>query len=249
MEYIRLATTLSEHRKWMATSGPACKVLIGLWVYCGRNETGGFVPAPAARREGLTARIAGHLEQLGWIHREQEGWLVHDWDDHQLSATEVKERREHLRRQWRERKRAQRGVKKEARPANVPRDGTVDVTPGTSRGNVTQVPLTGGGGGNPVETGPSGNCPTGFLCADESRAVLPLGGGPRSSALVNGDDPDQPKPEEPPGQPLSDDLVAALAPTNRVMAQLAERRRLAQLADAQRPELEPERTIDVGADP
>jgi hypothetical protein len=86
MEYIRLMTNLSEHPKWLDTSHAGRSVLIGIWLYCGRNETGGQIPDAAARREGLTGKLASRLEELGWIHRNGSGWHVHDWDEHQVSV-------------------------------------------------------------------------------------------------------------------------------------------------------------------
>lgn len=93
MDFIRLITKLSEHRKWMDTSGNAAKVLINLWCYCGRNETDGYVPAPIAKREGLTKRIAEELEGVGWLHRNGDGWHVHDWTEHQPTAEQMAEKR------------------------------------------------------------------------------------------------------------------------------------------------------------
>jgi hypothetical protein len=106
VDYIRLMTNLSEHRKWLETSDRACKVLIGIWLYCGRNETDGFIPIAAARREGLTNPIAEQLETRGWLLRNGDGWYVHDWGEHQVSAEEIKAKRAYERerkRQYRNR--------------------------------------------------------------------------------------------------------------------------------------------------
>lgn len=97
MDYIRLMTCLPEHPKWVDTPPAAVKVLIQLWCYCGRNETDGYVPAQAAKREGLSKRMAGELEALGWLERNGAGWYVHDWTDHQPSKEQLARRREKAR--------------------------------------------------------------------------------------------------------------------------------------------------------
>jgi hypothetical protein len=104
VEYIRLITSLSEHRKWLATSDRGHTVLIALWCYCGRMETDGYVPGPVGRREGLSAKLAAELEELGWLHRNGEGWHVHDWEEHQIPKERLAERRRITRervRKWR----------------------------------------------------------------------------------------------------------------------------------------------------
>jgi hypothetical protein len=246
MEHIRLMSNLSEHPKWLATSPPGCKVLIALWCYCGRNETDGRVPAAAARREGLTTALARQLEELGWIHRDDEAWVVHDWSEHQIDAAEIRDRRERQREAWRRLKSTQR-KRRRSKPkegestgvSTVDTDETSNETSSESppqdvHDHVPGVSFAKEVKGTPVET-PLQGCPTGVHRADEPRAVSPLeGGGPRSSAL-NGAQPEPDGAPDPPGEPLSDELVAAMAPTNAVMAALAERRRLAALAEAQRP--------------
>lgn len=96
MEHIRLMSNLSEHPKWLDTSHHGRSVLIAIWCYCGRNETDGQIPEAAARREGLTTKLAGQLEELGWIHRNGVGWYVHDWEDHQVSVETMDARRREL---------------------------------------------------------------------------------------------------------------------------------------------------------
>lgn len=112
MEHIRLMTNLSEHPKWLDTSHLGRSVLIALWCYCGRNETDGHVPDAAARREGLTTKVAGQLTELGWIHRNGVGWYVHDWEDHQITVEEMEAARERRRAYEAERKRDYRARKK-----------------------------------------------------------------------------------------------------------------------------------------
>ena len=112
MDYIRLMTNLSEHPKWLTTGHVGRSVLIGIWLYCGRMETDGYIPGPAARREGLTPKVATELEERGWLHRNGDGWHVHDWDEHQPSAIAYKEEGERRRAMARDRKRAERERKR-----------------------------------------------------------------------------------------------------------------------------------------
>jgi hypothetical protein len=105
MEYIRLMTKLRDHPKWLATKPLGRSALIGIWLYCGHMETNGNVPVAAARREGLTVKLAAELEELGWLHRNGEGWHVHDWEEHQVPAERLAEKRRLARarsKRWRE---------------------------------------------------------------------------------------------------------------------------------------------------
>jgi hypothetical protein len=117
---------------------------------------------------------------------------------------------------------------------------------------------SGGGTGPGPGPGPDpiplrGNGISGPWEWDAEAAATPLGGGPPAShSRVNGEAqpmlaavrPDpvrEAEPDDDQGEPLSGELVSAMALTSPVMAALAERRRLAELAELQRVEpAEPE---------
>lgn len=93
MEFIHVMTKLRDHPKWLATSRVARSVLVDMWLYCGHMETNGWVPAAAARKEGLSPKLATELESRGWIHRNGDGWYIHDWEEHQVSPERIAEKR------------------------------------------------------------------------------------------------------------------------------------------------------------
>lgn len=108
MDYIRVMTRLRGHPKWLATGAAARSVLMDIWLYCGEQETDGWVPEQAARKEGLTPKLAAELERLGWLHQNGAGWYVHDWSEHQVSAAEIKAERSRVRELAKLRKQRQR---------------------------------------------------------------------------------------------------------------------------------------------
>lgn len=105
MEFVKLYTEVLTHPKWLALSDRAKALLIQAWMYAGRAETAGYVPEAAKRVIGWSAAADRELEG-SWWHRNGAGWVLHDWDHHQLDAEEVRVRRE--RRQANERDRSRR---------------------------------------------------------------------------------------------------------------------------------------------
>jgi hypothetical protein len=91
-EYIRVDVLLPEHPKIEQLSDKAFRALIDLWCYCGRNRTDGIVTGrrwkatatKAARDELVTAGLARPMD-IG------DGYVMHDFLDHQRSREEIDE--------------------------------------------------------------------------------------------------------------------------------------------------------------
>ena len=110
MDYIRLYTALLTHPKAEGLSDRAWRVLTLAWLYSGLHETKGKVPPGARRFVRMTSASERELVETGWIHRNGDGWVLHDWEDHQDQLDDAAE----LRRKARERKRAERARKRGA---------------------------------------------------------------------------------------------------------------------------------------
>lgn len=114
MEYVRLYTAVLTHPKWMVLSDSAKALLVQAWIYAGLQETDGFVPDSAAKVVGVKPKAAVELESAGWWARNGTGWDLNDWQDHQVNADELRDRRERLRGKWAEDKRRRRAEGKES---------------------------------------------------------------------------------------------------------------------------------------
>lgn len=109
MDYIRLYTALLTHPKAEGLSDRAWRVLTLAWLYAGQHETGGRVPPEAKRFIRMTPTSEAELSERGWLHRNGNGWVLHDWEDHQAAVDELSE----IRRKARERKAAERQRRRE----------------------------------------------------------------------------------------------------------------------------------------
>lgn len=114
MDFIRLYTALLTHPKQERTPPKAWKTLTLAWMYAGTHETGGRIPPEARRIIGMTAAVERELIEIGWMERNGSGWVLHDWEDHQIAVEEVRERREVRRAQWRESKARRRREERDA---------------------------------------------------------------------------------------------------------------------------------------
>lgn len=94
MDWLKLSVDLPDHPKVANLSDRAFRALIGAWCYAARFETDGYLPTAAARPVGITKRAADELEAAGLIHPNGSGWHIHDWDQHQPTAEEIKRRRD-----------------------------------------------------------------------------------------------------------------------------------------------------------
>lgn len=94
MDYVRLYTDLLTHPKAEGLSDRSWRVLTLAWLYAGRHETDGRIPPEAKRFVRMTTAAERELTDRGWLHRNGNGWVLHDWDHHQEQADAIKRRRE-----------------------------------------------------------------------------------------------------------------------------------------------------------
>lgn len=101
MPWFQVDDQLSLHRKVSAAGNGA----MGLWVRAGswsmQNLTDGFIPTHIARVLGTQSQIKKLVEVRLW-HVVPGGYQFHEWNERQMSAAEIAERR---------RKRAEAGAK------------------------------------------------------------------------------------------------------------------------------------------
>ncbi len=101
MPWFQVDDQLSLHRKVSAAGNGA----MGLWVRAGswsmQNLTDGFIPTHIARVLGTQLQIKKLIEVRLW-HTVPGGYQFHEWDERQMSAADIAERR---------RKRAEAGAK------------------------------------------------------------------------------------------------------------------------------------------
>lgn len=92
MPWFQVDDQLPVHRKVTAAGNAA----MGLWVRAGswsqQNLTGGFVPVNVVKTLGTIAQ-ANALVAAGLWHTADGGYEFHDWDKHQMSVEEIKERK------------------------------------------------------------------------------------------------------------------------------------------------------------
>jgi hypothetical protein len=92
MPWFQVDDQLPVHRKVTAAGNAA----MGLWVragsWCQQNLTGGFVPTDVVRSLGTIGQ-ANALVASGLWHKEEGGYIFHDWDKHQMSVEDIKERK------------------------------------------------------------------------------------------------------------------------------------------------------------
>lgn len=107
MVWLKVDDAMPDHPKIVGLPAATKWALLELWCYCARHKTNGKVPNGIMRKIA-TNRVRIQLESAQLIHRNGNGFVIHDWLDHNLSAEDHETRRkadaERLRR-WREQKR------------------------------------------------------------------------------------------------------------------------------------------------
>jgi len=93
VEYVKLYTALLTHPKAQGLSDRAWRTLTLAWLYAGEHETGGHVPDAARPFIRSTPKAVAELEERGWWARNGTGWQLNDWDEHQETAEEIRQRR------------------------------------------------------------------------------------------------------------------------------------------------------------
>lgn len=63
--------------------------------WCHENDTDGHIPTGAVRKiDHLTPKVADRLVEVGLYARNGNGWVIHDYTDHQDSSEVRRERAE-----------------------------------------------------------------------------------------------------------------------------------------------------------
>jgi hypothetical protein len=91
MAWIRVESSVARNRKFVkAGPGPSWLWLCGL-AYCQEGLTDGFIPSEALDFLGVRSarNLAKHLVSAGLWDEVDGGWRVHDYLDHNRSASEV----------------------------------------------------------------------------------------------------------------------------------------------------------------
>jgi hypothetical protein len=112
VDWLKLSVDLPDHPKVAELSDRAFRALISSWCYAARFETDGYLPQSAVRMVGITARTGAELEEANLMHQNGAGWVIHDWDHHQVDPDEMREKRDRRRLQWKESKRRERAAAK-----------------------------------------------------------------------------------------------------------------------------------------
>lgn len=99
MGWIRLDDRFAEHPKILELTDRELRVHVNALCYTARAQDPHITPA-ALRVLGATRRQAGRLAEVGVWDVNDNGWMIHDWDDYQR-----REDRTHAERQKRYRQR------------------------------------------------------------------------------------------------------------------------------------------------
>jgi hypothetical protein len=101
MPWARMDNNWQTNHKFVALAAErqyhAITVYWGGVAHCSAQGLGGFIPAAVLRIIWGTPRIAATLIEVGLWEPVDGGWQIHDWDEYQLSDTEVADRRKRAR--------------------------------------------------------------------------------------------------------------------------------------------------------
>lgn len=92
--YIKLHNGFPEHPKTGDLSDRAFRNLVELWCYCSRNLTDGIVTKTQSKKI-LTPKSLRELLDAGYVIEHENVYEMHDYLNHQMSAQEVSDLREH----------------------------------------------------------------------------------------------------------------------------------------------------------
>ena len=96
MTWIKIDDSFPDHPKIIGLSDEAFRTHIRGLCYSGRFLTDGFIPSVSVSTIGSLLSV-GELVNGGLWRVESEGWLIHDYLDHQTSKSQVEEKREAVR--------------------------------------------------------------------------------------------------------------------------------------------------------
>jgi hypothetical protein len=94
VDWFKVETRICSNEKVNALSNAAFRSLLNVWAYAMQHENGGHVPSAAHRLiPRVTPKSLEELEGAGFIHRNGDGWEIHDWEQHQAEALALQDRR------------------------------------------------------------------------------------------------------------------------------------------------------------
>lgn len=127
MDWFKTTASFWSHPKVADLTDRAFRVLVSSWGYAAQHGTGGRINRTALRMIGGTPSAAKALVDAGLWHPDGDGWVIHEWDDHQAAAAALEERR---RRDRDRKKTARRG---RGLSADIPTDASAEIPPTEKR--------------------------------------------------------------------------------------------------------------------
>lgn len=99
MDFFRGQSKLYANPKLIGLSAPAFKTMVFSWAWSADNETDGHIPKAILPILGARPKVVDELVTKGVWEVNGDGWVIHDWLDHQKSKADIEASRE----QWRRR--------------------------------------------------------------------------------------------------------------------------------------------------
>lgn len=101
LPWVRMDSSWYENDKFAALlEDRKIAAVVAYWAglaWSGGNGKGGFVPRLSLYTIRATAKIAADLVDVGlWVPVEG-GWMIHDYDEYQLTSDEIEKRRQRAR--------------------------------------------------------------------------------------------------------------------------------------------------------
>lgn len=93
MGWIRLDDRFAEHPKILELTDRELRVHVNALCYTARAQDPHITPA-ALRVLGATARQAGRLVDIGVWDVNDNGWVIHDWQDYQRRDSPAREKQQ-----------------------------------------------------------------------------------------------------------------------------------------------------------
>lgn len=122
MTWAKLDDGAAEHRKAKLAGLPAWGWWCAALCYAARYETNGRIPKDETDLvwsgrdcRGIERHVA-RLVDVGLLEDAGDAWVLHDWQDYQLSPAEIAAKRE----KWRDKKRRQRASSPGESPGEYP---------------------------------------------------------------------------------------------------------------------------------
>lgn len=96
MTWIKIDDGITEHPKCVDLTSAAWTLWLHGLAYCSRNLTDGYIPTAMLPRLSAVSnprKVADALVNAGLWHRENGGYQVHDYCDHQRSRADIEAER------------------------------------------------------------------------------------------------------------------------------------------------------------